>query len=157
MLRPLVRAWYIQALPVIGTQSFEVTWDDFLYAWPRVKFPVGENILTASVEAAKTATDILPEAMVYDSESHRLMIRVCYEMQKRRGSEPFWLSCRDAAKVLSVSLKQAARMLNRLTYDSILIKNPMQEATGRDATEYFFIGGSMQTNSERPGEESDNA
>ena len=38
---------------MIGTEPFEETWIDFLLAWPKVKFPKGEEPITKVFERAK--------------------------------------------------------------------------------------------------------
>jgi hypothetical protein len=44
-LLPYVQEWHRQALPSIGKQDFDVTWEDFVVAWGNVKYLAGEGPL----------------------------------------------------------------------------------------------------------------
>ena len=56
-LKPIVTLWHEKALPVIGTKPFSETWAEFLYGWPRVKYPKGEDTLKKAVQKALDAQD----------------------------------------------------------------------------------------------------
>ena len=136
-LKPLVKLWHERALPFIGTQEFEVTWADFAYGWKRVKYPKGNGALKAAVETALNAeTPILTEGM-YEKPEMRLLVRICFELQKLQEKEPFWLSWNDTALILGVSAPTAGKWLCMLEADSIIQK--VEEHTHIKAARYIFI------------------
>ena len=138
-LKPIVREWHQKALPVIGTKSFMDTWADFTYGYKRVKWPKGDDTLEKAVQLALKAQDILPEAEDYDSTEGQYLIRICYELQKLQGKEPFWLSCRSAGGILGVSHETANKYLQMLVTDDVL--KVLKEHTSNEATRFKYIGG----------------
>ncbi|HEV2293191.1 MAG TPA: hypothetical protein VGR35_05000 [Tepidisphaeraceae bacterium] len=46
-----VRLWYAAALPHIGTKDFLATYSDFLYAWDRILYPGGGDLLAIALIA----------------------------------------------------------------------------------------------------------
>lgn len=136
-LRPIVQEWHQKALPVIGTKPFVTTWADFTYGWLKVKWPKGTEILKKAVDNAHKANDILPEAKEYDKKEVQLLVRVCYELQKLQGEEPFWIACRDAGGIVGVSHKTANKYLHMLVADEIL--EVAKKHTTTEATRYKYV------------------
>ena len=109
-LQTIVRRWHQEGVRrgVIGTEPFEETWIDFLRAWPRVKFPKGQEPVTAIFEKAKGRP--LPQAArQYESPGVRLLVALCQELQRAAGDEPFFLGCRTAGRLLKVDHTTAWR------------------------------------------------
>jgi hypothetical protein len=50
----------------------------------------------------------------------RLLTRICVVLQENTGCDPFWLSCRDAGRLLGVDHGVASRFLDRLCRAGIL-------------------------------------
>lgn len=134
-LREIVQDWHRRALPVIGTKPFDATWAEFVYAWPRVRFPAGQDPLTEILARADEA-DLPPCARAYDSsETHRL-IKLCRELQRSTGDAPFFLSCRTAGRLLDMDHQTAWRRLNMLAEDKLL--EVVTPGTTHRATRYRF-------------------
>jgi hypothetical protein len=138
-LKPIVKEWHKKALPVITTKPFDVTWADFTYGWPRVKYPKGDGILRKATQKALEAKDILPEAEQYELSEVRFLVRVCYELQQLTAPKPFWLSCHSAVGILGVSHTQANKWLQMLVADDIL--KVEKQHTTKTATRYRYIAG----------------
>lgn len=136
-LKPLVKLWHEKALPAIGTKSFDETWADFAYGWPKVKYPKGEDKLKTATQNALNAKNILTAEKLYEITEIKLLVKVCYELQQLQNNEPFWLSCRSAAGILGVSPTTANKWLQMLVADKVLI--PVEKHTDNKATRYKFI------------------
>lgn len=136
-LKPIVKQWHKEALPVIGTKPFTKTWADFAYGWTRVKYPKGDDTLKKAVTKALNAKDSLPESKEYDSPEVQLLVRVCYELQQLTAPEPFWLSCRSAAGILGVSPTWANKLLQMLVVDEVL--KIIEKNTATRATRYEYV------------------
>ena len=123
-MKPYVRRWHRIGLErgVIATVPFEETLIDFLHAWPRVKFPKGNQRVLAIVQRAK---DSPPPAVAqnYEGDGLRLLVSICREFQRESGSNPFFLSCRMAATLLGLGENghvSAWRWLELLVHDKVL-------------------------------------
>ncbi len=136
-LRPIVREWHRQALPVIRTKAFTETWTDFIIAWQRIAVPFGYTFSQA-IERAQAMP--LPEvALNYDEEHVQFLVAVCSSFQHFRGSEPFYLSCRKAGEAIGVSKSDASRLLKMLVFDDVLeIVTPGSYGT-KTAAEYRYL------------------
>jgi hypothetical protein len=97
-----VRGWHRIGLArrVIGTEPFEETWIDFIHAWPRVRFPKGNQRLLNIVQRAKESISTVPQR--YEGAGLRLLVAVCREFQRDSGGQPFFLSCHMAATLLGL-------------------------------------------------------
>jgi hypothetical protein len=136
-LKPFVRRWHALARPMIRTQAFEETWIDFLYAWPRVKFPKGAEPMVEVMERVRVA-DMPAEALQFEQEEVRLLVAICRELQRSSGGQPFFLSCRTAGQLLEVNHKQAWRWLFLLVEEGILrVVRKGQQGSGR-ATRFCY-------------------
>lgn len=117
--RSVVRQWFEQALPVIGTKDWETTWADFQRQWAAVR-SFGGGSLQAAVMAAK-ASDPPAAALRYQGQRMRLLVTLCAELQRLNGTDPFYLSCRNAALAIGIkSHKTAWRWLRDLILDGVL-------------------------------------
>ena len=143
-MKPHVRRWHRIALErgVIRTEPFEETLIDFLHAWPRVKFPKGNQRVLAIVQRAK---DSPPPAVAqnYEGDGLRFLVSVCREFQRESGSNPFFLSCRMAATLLGLGENghvSAWRWLELLVHDKVLENVEPGERGKRRTTRYRYIG-----------------
>jgi len=135
-LRPIVKAWYVKALPSIGTKEFDASWQDFLVAWKNVKYAVGEGPLAQIYVDAML--HIPPCASKFKVESIRKLVAFCRQLQQVNGERPFWLSCRAAASLLGVSPSTAHRGVWLLIHNNVL--ELVKEGSRGRATEYRYLG-----------------
>jgi hypothetical protein len=142
-LRPIVREWHRRALPKIRTKAFEETWIDFLKAWPRVRHPKGTEPMTELFQrAVENERPRIAVATYSENERLQILVALCRELQRAAGTEPFYLSCRKAGDLFSVSHTEAGRWLFLLESDGILqvaAKGGTQEHP-RDATRFRYMG-----------------
>ena len=136
-LRRIVKLWHQAALPNIGTKPFEDTWGEFLYGWPRVEFPMGEEpmqqILTKAKESKSPSV-----AMNYDAPETRLLVSVCRELQRATGDGPFYLSCRTAARLVGLGDHVTAwRRMKALVFDGVL--ELVEKGTQPRASRYRYV------------------
>jgi len=132
-----VRRWHERALPIIGTKPFDETWADFVAAWPRVRFPKGQEPMTLIVQRADASP---PPAVAerYDAPETRRLVAICRELQRASGDDPFFLSCRTAAELLGMDHATAWRRLEMLVADGVLLV--VQVGTKHRATRYRYVG-----------------
>ncbi len=142
VLEAAVRRWHEAALPFIATKDFEVTWLDFRYCWKRVRVPWGYPVVEAAFAEAKNSP--MPAvALRYRLEPLRLLVCLCAALQRACRSEPFFLSCRTAGRLLGTDHATVARWLAVLVADGVL---SIEKRGGtpdklRYATRYRFHGG----------------
>lgn len=142
-LRPVVQEWHRRALPTVRTKEFEETWIDFLKAWPNVRYVKGCEPMTLLFQ--KAVEGERPRiAMTKYPENQRLQILVslCRELQRAAGDQPFYLSCRVAGRLFSVSHTEVARWFFLLESDGILrvVAKGGTHENPRNATRFRYLG-----------------
>jgi hypothetical protein len=141
-LLPLVQYWHGEGIRrgVIETQTFDDTMADWLNSWPKVKFPKGEDPMTRVVQLAQQKKP--QAAKQFDTEAVRLLVGICYHLQKATGDNPFFLSCRKAGEIIQVSHVQASKYLSMLVSVQLLkLVGKAEPGPGQQAQRYFWIGG----------------
>jgi hypothetical protein len=144
-----VRRWHDRPLRIIGTKPFDDTWADFAAAYPRVRFPKGQEPMSLIVQR----TDASPPPSVaerYDAPETRRLVALCRELQRASGENPFFPSCRTAAGLVALEQATAWRRLGTLVADRVLIvvqvgtqhraihyrpRFPIYRALGHDSTQ----------------------
>jgi hypothetical protein len=136
-----LRQWHKRALPFIGTKRLSVTERDFANAWKCVKVPIAERPLARIVRRA--LNEPAPEECNrYDNPDLKKLISVCFKLQQYQGDSPFFLTCRDAARVIGGSAAQKNKWngyFRQLCADGILRLH--QPGCLHRASEYFYVGG----------------
>jgi hypothetical protein len=138
-LRPYVESWHSQALDEISTKPFEETWIDFLRAWPRVKFPKGEEPMATIVKNAKSSP-LPPEADRFELPGLRSLVSLCQDLQRSAGDGPFYLGCRTAAEILGTDKTTASNWLFLLRVEQIIEVVETGTWAKRRATRYHYLG-----------------
>jgi hypothetical protein len=139
-VKPIVRRWHTQALPVIGTKPFDETWADFIRAWqcaaiPLAAVPVAEAYERARQDEANGSSS--PCAEQYDSKAVRLLVGMCRHLASLRKDRVFFLSSHDVVKYIETSPVQAWRWLNMLCVEGMLEK--LDPGDSRKAARYRWI------------------
>lgn len=145
-LMPILEYWHQLALPVINTKGFATTEKDFRNGWSLVKTPAGgEGSIKRALERA-VSSPLPPEATQFRLPGVQLLVGLCRELQRERGSKPFYLSCRDAAAVLGLAGKKshmtAWRWLKMLCHSEpvrILHKERSGNQKDKRANEYRYL------------------
>ena len=81
-----------------------------------------------------------PESKDYETRKLRLLVRICYQLQKLADPEPLHLSWKQAARVLKVSAECAGDYLRILLADGRLTL--VEKHTDKKATMYRYNGDS---------------
>jgi hypothetical protein len=138
-LEPYVRLWHQAALPIIYTKPWEETWFDFLDAWPRVRYPAGQEPLALAWAAAQAAP-VPAVALRYESPRLRLLVALCRELQRTVGDNAFFLSCRKADELIGLGdYSGAAKWLRGLCNAGVLeLVKQGDRATGH-ASSYRYL------------------
>ncbi len=136
-LRRIVEQWHCRASAVIGTADFSTSWGDFHRSWESVRTPHGE-ILKPILERVDMDDEVSDgiDALGYGPSGRRL-VRICEEMQRKAGEEPFFISARVAGDLIGVHFTDASKMLNGLVVDGVL--ELVKRGTGKVASRYRYI------------------
>jgi hypothetical protein len=143
-LLPIIRAWAQKALPLTsGEHDVNDCQDEFLYAWPRVLLGGNISVETIAIELVGKPPHPACEALKINGQPRRILVGLCWELQKLHKDKPFYLSCREAAKALTAALGRtyshvtASTMLNGLEARGAIKK--VQEHTATRARRYVFV------------------
>ena len=105
----------------------------------RVPLGAGEHLAKAVAQARSEAEP--PEAAQFaDSPNIRLLVGICFQLQKMSGTEPFYLSARKAAELLNVTWKSCANWLKWLCTLEILelVSKGGGKTNPREASRYRY-------------------
>jgi hypothetical protein len=149
-MESFVIRWHERALPVIRTKPYRESWSDFRRGW-EVAWPM-TGISAVDVSLAQAVQQEPPAAAAYSHPHLRLLVGICYYLQRFAGEEPFFLSTRDAARLLGIEgaepQKTSWRYLRRLERDGVLRVvergTPGQIVNGRAAS-YRFMASNDHT------------
>jgi hypothetical protein len=137
-LMSMVRRWHKLASPIIGTKPWDDTWFDFLYAWPRVKYPAGQEPVARAFERAAAAE---PPAVAgqFERPEVKLLTAACRELQRTAVDAPFFLDARTAAKFLKIDHSTAWRWLRGLCDSGILQLVAVGDHKSHRASRYRYL------------------
>lgn len=76
----------------------------------------------------------------YDQSEVLLLAGLCRELQRTAGDRPFYLSCRDAGRLLGATPVQASRWLFLLVADGVLEEVEKGEVRTMKASQYRWRG-----------------
>jgi hypothetical protein len=131
--------WWRTAAPSLPTDADFDEWRfSFQSSWAKTHSPFGANQLEEAIRRADAAPSPA-QAHRYQSLKLKRLVAVCYHLQRLVGNGAFFLSARDAARV--VGIKQpgiALDMLKGLVADKVLNLVSPGTAAGRKATRYRF-------------------
>lgn len=132
--------WWSKAKPQLpaGAEFDEYR---FLFqdAFARAKSPLGANHFNEALKLAKLQP-LPPEASHYSSPKLRLLVAVCFQLQRMAGTGPFYLSTRQAAQILDTkNLHNASAMRDGLVTDGILKIVEAGKPGGIRATRYRYL------------------
>lgn len=147
-LKEIVRVWHKLAQLVINTKPFELTWIDFVAAWPKVVHLRMSGALGAAMRAAKAKIEKGQGlACQYESYEVRLLLQTCYELQRDDGC--FEMGCRKAGEVMKQSHETGRNVMELLEADgwcrkiqkgySRVVEVNGKKTTEKKATEYRWI------------------
>jgi hypothetical protein len=141
-LRPFTERWHARAVELGHEEwSAELVHWCFSEVWGTVQFAAGADVVGACAERAENGS--LPAcALKFDDSRMRLLVGLCCQLQRVHGDSEFFLSCRDAGRVLGVRHEEAALMLRVLASDDVGIlrvtKRPPRGSP--KAIRYLFRG-----------------
>ena len=80
--------------------------------------------------------------MYPNNETLQILVSLCRELQRAKGEQPFYLGCRTAGKLFSVTHAEAARWLFVLESDGILrvVAKGGTHENPRKATRFRYLG-----------------
>lgn len=141
MLKPIARAWFDEARPIIGTRDWSETWADFERAFRRVAVPADADALRLAAERAAVAEPPAALAEFADTEGLLRLACVCRELSRLSGGR-FFLSARAAAEAMGTDRMTACRWLRLLCVEGVLERlHAGTKGPGGKAAEFRWIGG----------------
>lgn len=136
-LREIITDWHRQSLPYIGTSDFSESWGDFQRAWESVQFPYGSvlNRILGEIDM----NDDLPASLsqLGYGEKTILLCRICRQLQKNAGDDPFFISARQAGELIGLHFTDASKVLYALCADDVL--QLVKRGAGNQASRYRYI------------------
>jgi hypothetical protein len=97
---------------------------------------LGANSLEEAIRRTD-ANPMPPQSARYSSPKIKRLVAICYHLQLLQGNSPFFLSVRDAAKIVGAKgLPQASAWLAGLVRDGVLIE--AEKGTRKRATRFRF-------------------
>jgi hypothetical protein len=111
---------------------------DFENSYAHARTPLGANPLEEAIGLADSRPAPL-EANFYTSPNIKRLVAVCYQLQVLSGEDPFFLSVRDAARILGTrDLMKATNSLNGLVRDGVLRLVAKGQPGGKRATRFRY-------------------
>jgi hypothetical protein len=131
--------WWTTAPPKLRADAdFDECRFELKRAFARARTPYGSNPLETAIERADT-TPLPAQASRYKSHKLKRLLAVLSHLQELAGNAPFFLSTRDAAKVLGIkSPMRASDFLSGLVDDGILTVIELGKPGGNTATRYRY-------------------
>jgi hypothetical protein len=134
-----VKVWHETAQHVIGTQSFEETFSDFVRGWGKVMFPVGDSPLRALYTQA--LAEPFPKCAEHvETEEVRKLVALGKRLHNHWAPEPFPLACRSVGELLGVSYVTASKWLHFLVQVGLLEEVSKGRQKGCKASRYRYLG-----------------
>jgi hypothetical protein len=113
----------------------------FLDAYAKAKTPLGSNVIQNALN--NVASSPAPLAVNrYESQKLKTLVHLCYELQKLSGDSPFFLSLRDAARSIGLSVKSlhhVSAFMHGLHRDGIIEPVEIIKPGGHRATRYRYV------------------
>jgi hypothetical protein len=136
-LREIVSHWHQRALPVIGTSDFSESWGDFQRAWDSIHTPYGSvlNRLLGEIDM----DEHLPDGLIQlgYGEKTILLCRICKQLQRNAGEDPFFISSRQAGDLVNLHFTDASKVLYALVADGVL--ELVKRGAGNQASRYRYV------------------
>lgn len=113
----------------------------FMDAYDKAKHPLGSNVIQNALDRVKSSSPP-PEANRYESPKLKILVHLCYELQRLAGDSPFFLSVRDAARAVGLSAKSVhvvSAFMHGLHRDGIIKPVEIGKPGGCRATRYRYV------------------
>lgn len=142
-LRKFCDMWHKRAVEAGHSDwSAELVFFCFEEVWGGVKFAAGTDVVAEC--AAKVSEASLPACAARFADSRtRYLVGLCHELQRVHGDGPFYLSCRDAGRMLGIGHKEAALLLRVLADEARgdVLRVVERPSRGKlKAIRYQFVG-----------------
>lgn len=141
-LRPIVQEWHRRGLAAktIKTKDFAKTWTDFMTAWDRIEHPAGQGTIEAAFgEAASLTPSPQVVALYPDEPKMALLANLCKVLQRRAGTEDFFLDTRSAGRLLVVDHTTAWSWLKALCIDKVLRAGEKGSQATHKASQFRYV------------------
>lgn len=132
--------WWSNAKPLLQADDdfdeWRLAFDD---AWESAKHPLGANVLAEAIRRADTQPPPPAASRYRTSAKLQRLVAVCYQLQVLAGDGPFFLSVRDAARIVGTSkFGKASTFLSGLVRDDVLKLESKGVPGGRRASRFRF-------------------
>jgi hypothetical protein len=144
---PYIRMWYKKwESKLIDNTKHQLSFEDIevqaLDVWKYIKHPVGW-LLAETIQNLKCYFDFsVSELDGYGGEQEGFLAAVCYELQRLNGTEPFYISERDAAEAMSLDREKGKDRADR-TLKVFIRKGILtlaKKGNKYNSTRYFYVG-----------------
>jgi hypothetical protein len=130
-------AWFEKAKIFLReNQPKEKYLEEFLIACDTAERPLDENALAIAWSKVKSSP-VPVIASKFRSSPAKLLVALCLQLQLLAGDNMFYLSCYSAAPLIKTSHVHAARLLQKMVRDNILLV--VEKGREGYATRYRFV------------------
>jgi hypothetical protein len=138
-LGSIFSSWWTTAKPQLPQDADFDEWRfEFENAYAHARSPLGANHLEAAIRLADSKP-MPSQADRYTNPNIKRLVAVCYHLQVFAGEGEFFLSVRDAARILETKhLLKASTRLAGLVRDGILTEVAKGKSGGRQATRFRY-------------------
>jgi hypothetical protein len=139
-VKEIFNVWHTSVPPEFLSHSHEDYFMEFLACLNSVKVPLSiRNALKDALDNARS--NALPAAAeLVTDPAKKLLIAVCYQLQKIAGDAPFFLSARDCQKFLQRPWRTCAYWLSGLVVLGVLKVEKKADFAAHKATRFRYIG-----------------
>jgi hypothetical protein len=139
-LQAICSLWFKKTPNPFLSHSFEDYFMEFLSCYKDVRFPMGTgDTLKEALERARANPNPPPECALVSDPQKKLLIGLCYELQRQAGNEPFFVSARDCEKLLGQPWRTCAYWLNGFVVLGILQIVEKADKKRRRSTRFRYI------------------
>lgn len=133
--------WFLSVKGKIFLEP-DVTQDEhfdlFIDSFKKVRTPLGSNVLEECVRRMLFSQPP-KEVDHYSSPATRKLVHLCYELQKLSYPDPFFISCREAGKIIGRDHWHTSKLINGMVRRNILKAEPRNRRKRKDATRYAYL------------------
>jgi Bifunctional DNA primase/polymerase, N-terminal len=131
--------WFQQALPFIKTKEYDTSEIDFFSAWDNAKTPLSDHDFPELIKTALSRPDPEWFTNLYFPEVGKRLLKICDELQKHHGEEPFYLSARKAGQAVGIAGQDANTLLKNMAF-RCFIRLEQKGVFNGGASTYRYLG-----------------
>ena len=131
--------WWQSAFKTVATKDRKISLDGFLRACKNVRKPLHDGMSDVMAKSNRAIQEPAPAWAENLPAACIALGRLCRELQRKAGAEPFFLSLRKAGELLRVHHSQPGRWMQTLAERNVIRIQTAGSIRTREATRYRYI------------------